>query len=75
MDNEFFYLTEILIVKRVKTDTCLSCEKKNKTIKKLKAFNIPIDLIDLIKINADKKTGGNQSALLINILEGKMKLE
>lgn len=43
--------------------------------KRAKSFNIPVDLIKRIDENADRKTGGNRSALIINILEERMTLD
>jgi len=42
---------------------------------KLVAFNLPERLICVIEANADRKTAGNKSALIRNILQGKMILE
>lgn len=42
---------------------------------KLVAFNLPERLVSVIEANADRKTAGNKSALIRNILQGKMILE
>lgn len=41
---------------------------------KLKAFHLPLDIIDRIEAQAEEELGGNASALLIDILLGKRRL-
>ncbi len=52
----------------------MSRPKKNPPSKSAQ-YLLPVELIEAIKKNADRKTGGNQSFLVREILRGTMSLD
>lgn len=52
-----------------------STQKRNMQRNQLKAYNLPIELIQQIKDNANEKTGGNQSEMLRKLLRGELTLD
>ena len=55
------------------TTTVVAETAKQRTTKKLKAFNLPVDLIKKIETEAADKTAGNASALAVRIFRAYFK--